>query len=66
MKITPAGDPRQSPRFVVSFFSLPWEFRPPGWRTGTWIKIPPVPVYIRLGRRKNWETEMITPVKPPR
>lgn len=64
MKVKPASDPGQGPRFVLSFFNTSWQFRPPGCQTGTWILVPPV--WIRLGSRKYWETEMITPLKPPR
>ena len=64
MKTERGGDPGRSPRFVVSFFTTSWEFRPRGHHTGAWIMIPPV--WIRLGSRKYWENEMITPVKPPR
>ena len=64
MKAKPASDLSQSPRFVFSFVNTSWQFRPPGCQTGTWILVPPV--WIRLGSRKYWETEMITPVKPPR
>lgn len=63
MKIRSDSDPGRSPRFVISWFNTSWEFRPRGYHTGAWIMIPPV--WIRLGRRKYWETEMITPVKPP-
>lgn len=63
MKTRPADDLGRNPRFVISFFTWSWEFRPRGYHTGAWIMIPPV--WIRLGRRKYWETEMITPVKPP-
>ena len=62
MKTRPAGGPGRPPRFVIGFFTWSWDFRPRGYHTGTWIMIPPV--WIRLGRRKYWETEMITPVKP--
>jgi hypothetical protein len=64
MKIRPASDTGRSPRFVVGFFTTSWQFRPRGYHTGAWILVPPV--WIRLGRRKYWETEMVTPVKPPR
>ena len=64
MKIRSDSDPGLSPRVVVSWFTWSWEFRPPGYHTGAWIMIPPV--WIRLGRRKYWEPEMITPVKLPR
>jgi hypothetical protein len=63
MKSRPASDPGRSPRFVFGFITTSWDFRPQG-HTGTWIMIPPV--WIRLGRRENWENEMITPIKPPR
>jgi hypothetical protein len=64
MKIRSNSDPGRSPRFVIGWFTWSWEFRPRGYHTGAWIMIPPI--WIRLGRRKYWETEMITPVKPPR
>jgi hypothetical protein len=64
MKTGSVSDLGRSPRFVVSWFTTSWEFRPRGYHTGAWIMIPPV--WIRLGRRKYWEPEMITAVKPPR
>lgn len=64
IKSRAASDLGRSPRFVVGFVTWSWEFRPRGYHTGAWIMIPPV--WIRLGRRKYWESEMITPVKPPR
>jgi hypothetical protein len=64
MKMRSDSDPGRSPRFVVSWYTWSWEFRPRGYHTGAWIMIPPV--WIRLGSRKYWEPEMITPVKRPR